>query len=196
MNEQSGGPSPLELHQAAGLLGAYCAIERRLFQLTGLFSTEPEMLPEARVYLDLLSAQHAWHAELWADRLPIVSGLDAQALVVLPPPLEEVFESVAAGGQVGGLAGLFRVVIPRLITSYVHHQAQASVASEAPTLRAFQLVLRDEIDALVSGEALVLGLLGSPEAVLTAGQMVIRLETRLAEAGSFPGLVRWPGQRA
>jgi hypothetical protein len=196
MTETTGSAFPLELHQAAALLGSYCAVERRLFEVTGSLSAKPEVLPEIQVCLDSMSAQHAWHAELWADRLPIVSGLDAQALVALPSPLDEIFDLVAAGGQIEAMTGLFRVVIPRLITSYTHHRALASAASEAPTLRALRLVLRDEVEAWVSGEALVLGLLGSPEAVAAAGQGVIRLEARLVEAGVFPGLVRWPGHRA
>jgi hypothetical protein len=194
--ETSGSAFPLELHQAAGLLGSYCAVERRLFEVTGSLSTKPEMLPEIQVFLDSISAQHAWHAELWADRLPIVSGLDARALVALPSPLDEIFELVAAGGQLEAMAGLFRVVIPRLITSYLRHRALASAASEAPTRRTLRLVLRDEVEAWVSGEALVLDLLGSAEAVAVAGHGAISLEARLVEGGVFPGLVRWPGHRA
>jgi hypothetical protein len=186
----------LDLKQAAELVGAYCAIERRLFELTGSWATQSGVDPGTQVYLDSLSSQHAWHAELWADRLPVVSGIDAPALVVLPSPLEEVFDLIGAGSQLEMMAGLFRVLIPRLITSYMHHQGVASAASEPPTLRAIQLVLRDELDALVSGETLVLGLLGSPAAVLEAGESVIRLESELVKAGVFPGLVRWPGRRA
>jgi len=189
-------PTPLDLHQAAGLVGAYCAIERRLFELTGSSATGPEMAPDVQVYLDALSAEHAWHAELWADRLPVVSGIDAQALVVIPAPAREVLDEVATGGPVETLAGLFRVVLPRLIVSYAHHQAAASSASEPPTLRALRLILRDEVEALVAGEALVQRLLGTSEAVAAAGRTVIGLETRLAEAGVVPGLVPWPGRRA
>jgi hypothetical protein len=189
-------PNPLDLHQSAGLVGAYCAIERRLFELTGSSATGPEMAPDTQVYLDSLSAEHAWHAELWADRLPVVSGIDAQALVVIPAPAREVLDEVATGGQVETLAGLFRVVLPRLIVSYSHHETAASSASEPPTLRALRLILRDEVEALVAGEALVQRLLDTPEAVAAAGRTVIRLETRLAEAGVVPGLVPWPGRRA
>ena len=196
MTGDSVEPTPLDLHEAAGLVGAYCAIERRLFELTGSSATGPEMAPDTQVYLDSLSAEHAWHAELWADRLPVVSGIDAQALVVIPAPAREVLDEVATGGQVETLAGLFRVVLPRLIVSYSHHETAASSASEPPTLRALRLILRDEVEALVAGEALVQRLLDTPEAVAAAGRTVIRLETRLAEAGVVPGLVPWPGRRA
>jgi hypothetical protein len=189
-------PPPLDLRQAAGLVGAYCAIERRLFELTGAMATEAEMPTEAQVYLDSLSAEHAWHAELWADRLPVVAGIDAQALVVVPGPAGEVLEEVAKAPSAEGLAGLFRVVLPRLVASYTHHEATASPVSEPPTLRALRLVLRDEVESLVTGEALVQGLLGTPEAVAAAGKTVVRLESSLVSAGVVPGLVRWPGRRA
>jgi hypothetical protein len=186
----------LDLHRAAGLLGAYCAVERRLFELTGSIASEPDSAPEIQVYLDALSAEHAWHAELWAARLPVLSGVDAQALVVLPAPLEGVFGDLWSGTQTGRLVGLFRVVLPRLIASYTRHAESASPISEGPTLRALRLVLRDETEAWVTGEALVQGLLDTSEAVVAAGKLVISLEIRLTDAAVIPGLVPWPGRRA
>jgi hypothetical protein len=186
----------LDLHRAAGLLGAYCAVERRLFELTGSIASEPASAPEIQVYLDALSAEHAWHAELWAARLPVLSGVDAQALVVLPAPLEGVFGDLWSGTQIGRLAGLFRVVLPRLIASYTRHAESASSISEGPTLRALRLVLRDETEAWVAGEALVQGLLHTSEAVVAAAKLVVGLEIRLTDAGVIPGLVPWPGRRA
>ena len=56
MTEDTAEPTTLGLHQVSALLGAYCAIERRLFELTGSLATEAEMLPEIGVYLDSLSA--------------------------------------------------------------------------------------------------------------------------------------------
>jgi hypothetical protein len=94
------------------------------------------------------------------------------------------------------MVAFFRVALPRLVASYVHHESAASRVSERPTLRALRLVLRDETEALVAGEALVQGLLGTPEAVEVAARTVARLETGLAQADVFPGLVPWPGQRA
>jgi hypothetical protein len=196
MAEDTSEPAPLDLHQSAELLGAYCAIERSLFELTGSLATQAETVAEIGVYLDSLSTEHAWHAEMWADRLPVVSGIDAQALVVVPTAAGEVLEELASGGQVEKMAGLFRVVLPRLIASYAYHEAYASAASEPPTRRALRLVLRDEAEALVAGEALVQGLLGTPEAVVATGQTVIRLESRLVQAGVLLGLVPWPGRRA
>ncbi len=186
----------LDMHRAAALLGGYCAVERRLFELCGFLAADPEAEPGTQVALDALSGEHAWHAELWADRLPVLSGVDARELVVLPPPLEGLFGDLWSGTHLERLAGLFRVVLPRLVASYTHHSQTAEPVSEAPTMRALRLVLRDETEALVMGESLVERLLTSPEAVSAAGRVVVTLETRLVEAGVGTGLVPWPGRRA
>ena len=98
----------------------------------GRWPPRPRRSAEIGVYLDSLSTEHAWHAELWADRLPVVSGIDAQALVVVPPAAGGVRRAGERWGQVGRLAGLFRVVLPRLVTSYAYHEAYASAAVRGP----------------------------------------------------------------
>ena len=65
----------LGLSQAAELLGSYCFVERRLFELTGAWSVEVDR-PGVAVQLDRVSQQHAWHAELWAERLPVLAGVE------------------------------------------------------------------------------------------------------------------------
>jgi hypothetical protein len=185
-------PAGLDLHQAARLLGAYCAIERRLFEVTGSMATEAGLPPEIQLFLDAMSSQHAWHAELWADRLPVIAAIDATALVVLPPTVEEVLRVVSDRGQLEGLVGLFRVVLPRLVVSYSRHASQALPATDGPTMRALHLVVRDEADELVGGESLVERVLGTAEAVQLAGRVAVDLEARLVQAGTVPGLVPWP----
>lgn len=186
----------LTLHEAARLNGAYCAIERRLFELTGALAVHLDAPPDMVLLLSASSAEHAWHAELWADRLPVVSGLDHVGLVALTPTLSEVFEELSERSVLAQLTGLFRVVLPRLVSSYARHEAVASPASEAPTRRALRLVLRDEREEWVAGEALVERLLDSSEAVQAAWKTGAGLEERLVGAGVGPGLLRWPGRRA
>jgi hypothetical protein len=188
--------TPLDLHQAASLLGAYCAIERRLFEVTGAAANDPEAGSETAVLLSSLSAEHAWHAELWADRLPVLSSLEVAGLVVLPPDVDAVFDDLSSAGPLEQLSGLFRVVLPRLVSSYARHEASASPAAEAPTRRALRLVLADETEEWARGESLVEGILTTPQAVEAAGEAVIRLESRLVGAGVGVGLVAWPGRRA
>ena len=190
------GQDVFDLQRSAALLGAYCALERRLFELTGAWAADPGADPSLRVPLDAWSAEHAWHAELWADRLPVLSVVDAQALVELPGPLAEVLGELEAATPIGRLAGLARVVLPRLVTSYARHLEVSPVASEAPVRRALRLVLSDETEAWAAGEALLEARLTSPEQVGEAGSAVVSLESGLVGAGIGPGLVLWPDPRA
>ncbi|MGH9045796.1 MAG: hypothetical protein ACRDVW_00610 [Acidimicrobiales bacterium] len=196
MTGPAGQEAALRLEQAAALLGAYCAIERRLFELTGAMAQDPEMPKEVQLYLDTLSAQHAWHAELWADRLPVVASIDAQALVVVPPPVDQVIAATASAGRIDCLAALFRLVLPRLVSSYSRHAMVATAVSEAPTMRALTLVLRDEAEEWAGGEHLVERVLRGPEAVASAGRLVVALESGLVASGIVPGLVPWPARGA
>ena len=80
------GRSALPLDVQARLVGSYQWVERRLFEVLGAWvASEP--VSEARVLFDVYSQQHAWHAELFADRLPALDSVDPDSLV-LPPSAE------------------------------------------------------------------------------------------------------------
>ena len=189
------GPG-LGLEVTAGLLGAYCALERALFELTGAAVAAPEADPEATVLLSAWSAEHAWHAELWADRLPVSAAFDSDALVVLAEPLPGLLDELARAGSLPLLSGLIRVVLPRLVITYERHLTAASAASDGPVRRALTLVLRDERDQWTVGEALLQGVLVDQAAVAAAGETVVGLERRLVAAGVGAGILPWPGPRA
>jgi hypothetical protein len=171
-------------------------------------------VPEAQVLFDAYSQQHAWHAELFADRLPALDSVDPASLV-LPPSAEmdrmlNVLSGAvsagehsttdgsllgdasgtAAGGTLPRLVGLGRVVVPRLVTGYALHLRRVSTVADAPMARCLRLVLRDEIEQWQALEALTQALLRRPHdvAVVTGHQQ--RLEAMIAEAGA--GLVPWP----
>ncbi len=194
----SGLPDPplLDLHRSAVLLGAYCALERALFELTGALAADAGTGPAARVALDAWSAEHAWHAELFADRLPLVADLDVHALVELPAPAAHLLGRLSSEPPVERLAGLVRVVLPRLVTTYRRHLRATSDAADGPTRRALRLVLRDEVEALVAGEALLEGCLDRPDQVERAGAVAVAVESALVRAEIGPGLVAWPDRRA
>ena len=194
MSEDPAGP--LDLHSGARLIGAYCAVERRLFEVAGAGSTRPDAPPEAAIFLSALSAEHAWHAELWADRLPVLGTIDPSTLVAIPNEVGPVLSGLDEAPPLELLVGLCRVVLPRLVADYTRHQRCASAVSEAPTKRALRLVLYEETEAWAGGEALVQGLLDSPEAVRRAATAVAELEVQLVQAGLGRGLVPWPGRRA
>jgi len=189
------GAGALPLEAQGRVIGAYQWIERRLFEvLGGWVATEP--VAEARLLFDVYSLQHAWHAELWAERLPVLDGLDPTTLTL--PPSAEVDRLLAllagkaptAGGTLLRLVGLARVVFPRLIAGYGLHLRRAAPVADAPVVRSLRLVVRDEIEAWEATETLVQTLVDRPHdiAVVTAHQQA--LEEVLAGIG--PGLVPWP----
>ncbi|HLN17997.1 MAG TPA: hypothetical protein VK277_14740 [Acidimicrobiales bacterium] len=205
MAEVAGGPG-LTLGQAALLAGAYRWIELRLFELTGSWAVEVPV-PEVQVHLDQVSQQHAWHAELWEERLPVLSGVDPASFVrPLGPAVEPLFAELAEGavpdedvdelaggrGVVQRLAGLYRVATPRLLASYDRHLARATPVADGPTIRALRLVVADELAAWQQGECLLQGLLRRPHDAAAAAAACERLESLVVASGAGPGLVPWP----
>ncbi len=208
------GGSTLSLEVQARLVGSYQWVERRLFEVLGSW-VGSESVPEAQLLFDIYSQQHAWHAELFADRLPALDTVDPSALVL--PPSAEVDRMLGvlagvvpagehgaggsligtgagndapAGGTLPRLVGIGRVVVARLVTGYTLHLRRVSAVADAPLARCLTLVLRDETEQWLALEALTQALLRRPHdvAVVTGHQQ--RLETIIAGAGA--GLVPWP----
>ena len=151
-------------------MGAYQWVERRLFEVLGAWGSS-QVVPEVQVLFDVYSQQHAWHAELFAERLPVLDSLDPAALVV--PPNAEVDrmlselsggarptagsavtgrlmgEAPAGSGGSGGSGGT--LLRPRAgpggaapsRDGYVLHLRRAAPVAEAPLARSLRLVLRE-----------------------------------------------------
>ncbi len=208
------GAAALSLLAQARIAGSYQWIERRLFEVLGSWvASEP--VPEAQMLFDTYSQQHAWHAALFADRLPALDSVDPATLVVPPSPEVDRMVALLAGAvpdearalsdgnlmRAGGpdvpargtlprLVGIGRVVLARLVTGYTLHLRRVSPVADAPMIRCLRLVLRDEIEEWQALEALTQALLRRPHdvAVVTGHQQ--RLEEIIA--GSGAGLVPWP----
>jgi hypothetical protein len=209
------GRSALALEVQARLVGSYHWLERRLFEVLGSWVAS-EAVPEAQVLFDVYSQQHAWHAELFADRLPALDSVDVGALTLPPSPEVDRMlavlagtvpdaehaaadgtlmgrgsgSGVPAGGTLPRLVGLGRVVLPRLVTGYTLHLRRVVLGVDAPLTRSLRLVVRDEVEQWQAVEALTQTLLRRPHdvAVVTGHQQ--RLEEHIA--GSGAGLVGWP----
>jgi hypothetical protein len=184
----------LPLSVTASLVGGYRWIEQRLFELLGGWAAEVTQ-PELRVHLDAQSARHAWHASLWADRLPVRDGVSADALTVAPPGAARVLALLdeSRSEAVPLVAGLYRVVLPRLVTGYTRHLGSTSPVSDGPVIRALRLVLTDEIEDWHAGERLVQALLTGTDEVAAVSALHRKLELAVVETGSGGGLTGWPG---
>jgi hypothetical protein len=198
------GPSGLglDLHSAAARLGGYRWLEHRLFELTGAWSARSAD-PEVQLHLFEASHRHGWHAQLWADRLPVLDQVDAELLTVAPgfgaEALLDQLASVDAepetspgGTEVRRLAALYRVVVPRLIATYSAHRALANPATDGPTIRALTLVLRDETETGQAGESLLEARIDRGELADLAAATQRGLERSIVDAAPGLGIAPWP----
>jgi hypothetical protein len=110
----------------------------------------------------------------------------------LPPWPPATDEPSDRPGALPRLAGLYRVVLPRLVTTYERHLRVAAPVTDGPVLRALRLVLNDEIDDWQAGERLVEGLVTRPHDVAAVYQFLERLESAVVGAGARSGLVTLP----
>ncbi len=210
MSDPSPAPGvtvPRTLGATATLIGEYRWIENALYGVLGRWVTDVA-IPAVQVHLDGQSLRHAWHAELWAERLPVLAGIDGDRLTAPGAPaaavlallegeapswsdgLAEVDRSDGPPPVLARLAALYRVVLPRLVTSYHLHLEAANAVSEAPVARALRLILNDEVDDWLAGERLVERLMTRPHDVAVVHHFVQQLESAVVAAGARSGLVQ------
>lgn len=178
------------LDDTAAVVGAYRWAELRLFELTGAWAAGASS-PAVCVHLFEMSPQHAWHAELWAERLPVLTGDDPERRTAARGTgMAALFDALGTlgGDQRDWLAGLYRVAVPRLLVTYRRHLARLVPAADGPLQRALLLTVRDEQEQLLAGEALLQDHLATPEDLRAATACAQRLEADLVEAGAGPGL--------
>lgn len=189
--------TPLTLDQTAERIGNYVWLESRLFEILGGWV---QMTPELHVkeFMAEQSHHHAWHMELWRDRLPHLRERDVEALI---RPSNTTVEDVLV--QVGGsedeettintttettierLARVYRVVVPWIIGTYSRHREQCSPAADRPVLRVLDLVLRDELEDWRRGETIIQTLIATG----SSGEIQERTEKIHSEIGKIEKLL-------
>ncbi len=176
----------MHVEQLARIAGQCQWNEQQIFEIIGQWiAVVPE--PQVSRMLAEHSAKHAWHANLWAERLPAVRELDTARFVAPATPLmQAVFDAVrspsAPTQTIEKLAGVYRVVIPRLAKGYAAMSRHVSAEIDGPTARVLSLVLRDEQDDWREGEALLQGLLIGRDEVRRANDHQVNVETLMVAA--------------
>jgi hypothetical protein len=183
----------MTLEEQAHRIGHHIWLETRLFEVLGGWITVVSE-PEAKVCLASHSRHHAWHAELWHKQLPAVPHLPADQLVAPAHAQLAAALGVLAGAETDGggaepdsgdgtltrLVGMYRVVVPRVITAYRRDLESASPISDAPMLHTLRHLLSDEIEDWREGEQLIQSLARTSEAVDRAGAHQARIEKLIA----------------
>lgn len=182
--------APLGLDEAARRAGHYAWLERRLFEVLGRWSTTvPE--PDVKVCLAEHSRHHAWHAELWHERLPELREVVREDLVVPPDDRgASVAEALVKGAEgsdytLEKLVGIYRVLLPRLVAAYRGDLELASPITDGPALRALRLILRDDLEEWEEAERLIQRLVGDAADAKRAGARAAAVEAAVVAA-------QWP----
>jgi hypothetical protein len=192
----------------AVLVGTYCWLEHRLFELTGRWATEPgdrdraevagdvaigdgaigdvAVGAECRVWCAASSRRHGALAGRWAERLPVRAGVDAAALVRAPGgPLAPALEKLAAEEVNRGFGLLVETVLPWVGGVYATHLSRTSPVSEAPVIEVLLEARRAAVGELRGGRSLLRRLpAGSPP----SRHIRQPLERALAESGILPAV--------
>lgn len=179
---------PLTLHASAARMGAFCWTERRLFESLGA-SLSVLSDPSAKVMADRHAAHAAWRAEQWWERLPVLAVVDRDDLVAPETPgTAALYDALGEEpGEIGLLAGFYRVALPRLAAAYRAYEAVTSPVSDGPARRTLRHVLADLEGDRAEGEDFVHLLLVDAQAVRAASAAVSRLERLLLPASRRAG---------
>jgi hypothetical protein len=175
-----------DLESAGRLCGANRWAETQMFEILGSWVPTTAEVP-AKLMLDRHSLHHAWRADQWWERLPVVADVDREALVTAPSAAaSSAIDSLREmSGPVSRLAGAYRVAIPRLAAAYQHQLAVTSPVAASSILRTLDIVMADLLADWREGEYLLQSLLSGKEEVTEAAEAVRTLETLLA-AQSHP----------
>ena len=198
------GARHIPLVESARRAAAARWVESRLFAITGAWAASVP-LPSAQVHFAGQSARHARHAELWRARIPVLAWVDPDALTAAPSrPVEAVLDRLVvdvdgdgdgdAGGDGGPgtlplLAGMSRVVLPRLIVSYQRHRSGCSAVADGPVIDTVDLALSETIADWRWCEGMVQELAVRPHDLAAVHHFVDELERLLVQVEGVAGLL-------
>lgn len=165
------------------------AEERLSAALGGWVATIPEL--DVKAMLGPHCYQHAWHADLWRQRLPELKEANEHrsepandAFVTF---MDELTSPDGADLTIEKLAGVYRVLVPHLLAVYTFHRHVTSDIVDAPTVRSLGFMLDDDHRQLVEGEMMIQDLARDPKLRARAGKWQTHLDVLLAKSGGVAG---------
>ncbi|MEM9565412.1 MAG: hypothetical protein AAGA93_22505 [Actinomycetota bacterium] len=184
-------PGRFSVEETAKRVGHYKWLEMRIFELMGGWvATVPEL--DIKLRLGTHCYHHAFHSELWHKRLPELREMNPDRLTL--PPNEEMEAFVEALGRpetpgetIEKLVGLYRVLLPHLISAYTYHLNNTSQITDAPTIRSLNFCLQDDMEEWREGEMIIQSLIDTPEEVERAAARQGELTKLMVAAGGVVG---------
>ncbi len=181
--------------ELAGVVGAYCWLERRLFELTGGWATEPGPTDageaELRVWCAALSRRRGELAGRWAERLPVRAGVDVTALIVAPERPQGLAvaldELAVTRERAVGVGALVETVLPWVGGVYSSHLATAAPVREASVMEVLVEARREGSAAIRGGQSLLQRVSGDAKPSRHLGTT---LERAFDGSSVFPAV--WP----
>lgn len=166
------------IDRLARTAGNFAWLEDRIAEITGAWVSTVDDV-DARLVLGARSHTHAWHADLWRDRMPELRGVDNTTLVVPASSGVGSFVDMLASGTttLERMVSIHRVLLPRLVTAYALLLRGTNELIDAPTVRTLRLVLEDTREEVREGEIVIRSLSGDADG----------LERQLAAAADAAG---------
>src|SRR5688572_27981380 len=183
-------PGTFTVEETARRVGHYKWVEMKLFEaLGGWIATVPEL--DVKMRLGTHCYHHAWHADLWNKRLPELREMNTERLT-LPADGMEAFMAAMTEPEdqdqtIEKLVGVYRVLIPHIISAYTYHLNNTSTITDAPTIRSLKFAIADEFEDWRDGEMIIQSLIETDEEVERAAAHQVKLEKLLLAAGGIAG---------
>jgi hypothetical protein len=184
-------PGLFSVEETARRVGHYKWVEMKLFELMGGWvASVPEL--DIKLRLGTHCYHHAFHSELWHRRLPELREMNPERLTVPANPALEAFvqalaEPEGADLTIEKLVGLYRVLLPHMIAAYTYHRNSTSAITDAPTIRALEFCLDDDMEEWREGEMILQSLIRTPDEVARAARHQMMLANLMLEAGGVTG---------
>ncbi len=157
--------------------------------LGGWVATIPEL--DVKAMLGPHCYQHAWHADLWRQRLPELKEPNEHraepANAAFAAFMEELTSPDDGDQTIEKLVGIYRVLVPHLLAVYTFHQKVTSDIVDAPTVRLLGFMLADLHTQIAEGEMMIQDLARSEALRRRAGNWQTHLDVLLAGSGGVAG---------
>lgn len=184
-------PSRFSVEDTVRRLGNYKWVEMKIFELLGGWVA---FIPEAEIKVRLghHCYHHAFHAELWHKRLPELRQTRPEDVTAPPNPefaafVDAIGDLEQPAETIEKLVGLYRVLLPHLIAAYTFHLNNTATITDAPTMRALELCLRDDMDEWRDGEMMLQALITTPAEARRAADRQAELSELLLASGGVTG---------